>query len=143
MSPWSRLPNAAHIDRVISLMKKHPGVWSEAWVAAGYATENAVREMTWEVTFHRAHDMDRVDVWTAAKETAYNATYNAARDALLAWYAARDALLALVVYDNSAKYLDTTSDKLSVWAMLSEEPESVLLLPAVIAFERISKLDLV
>jgi hypothetical protein len=31
------------------------------------------------------------------------------------------------------------SDKLRVWAILSEDPAAVLLLPAVIAFEKIAK----
>jgi hypothetical protein len=35
------------------------------------------------------------------------------------------------------------SDQLHVWAILSETPAAVLLLPAVIAFERINELELV
>jgi hypothetical protein len=33
------------------------------------------------------------------------------------------------------------SEKLKSWALLSEEPAAVLLLPAVIAYEKISELE--
>jgi len=36
-----------------------------------------------------------------------------------------------------------SSDQLKVWAILSENPAAVLLLPAVIAFEKIAELELV
>jgi hypothetical protein len=54
-----------------------------------------------------------------------------------------DATAALIAFDDASKYLDMPSDKLRVWAILSEEPAAVLLLPAVIAFERINELELV
>jgi hypothetical protein len=78
---------------------------------------------------------------------------NAARDAVrvmawgvtrnAAWDAARDAVLALVAYDDAAKYLDMPMDQLRVWAILSEEPAAVLLLPAVVAYEKINELETV
>jgi hypothetical protein len=67
---------------------------------------------------------------------------NAASDAAwgAAWGAARGAA-ALIAYDDASKYLDMPSDQLRVWAILSETPAAVLLLPAVIAFERINELE--
>ena len=54
-----------------------------------------------------------------------------------AWYAvgeaeraARFAILALIADDNAAQYLHMESDKLKVWAILSEKPAAVLLIPA-------------
>jgi len=35
-----------------------------------------------------------------------------------------------------------TSDQLKMWAILSEEPAAILLLPAVTAFEKIKELEL-
>jgi hypothetical protein len=35
------------------------------------------------------------------------------------------------------------SDKLEVWAILSENPAAVLLLPAMTAFEKIAELEMV
>jgi hypothetical protein len=54
-----------------------------------------------------------------------------------------DAVKALIAYDDASKYLDMPSDKLRVWAILSETPAAVLLLPAVIAFERINESECV
>jgi hypothetical protein len=54
-----------------------------------------------------------------------------------------DAVKALIAYDDASKYLEMASDQLHVWAILSETPAAVLLLPAVIAFERIRELECV
>ena len=125
MNAWSHLPNAVHIDRVLESSKSHPEVWDAAYDAACDA----------------AYD--------AACDAAYDADQDAARDA--AWYAACDAarnwapdtILALVAYDDAAKYLDMPSDQLRVWGILSEDPAAVLLLPAVIAYEKINELETV
>ena len=124
MTVWSHLPNAAHIDRVIQSVKSHPEAWAEAQDAAW-----AGRRAAWDTVWHA--------VWDAARDTAWVAARNAARDT--AW----DAVLALIAYDDAAKYLDMSSDKLQVWAILSEDPAAVLLSPAVIAYERISELETV
>jgi hypothetical protein len=57
--------------------------------------------------------------------------------------AARGATAALIAYDDASKYLEMPSDHLRIWAILSEDPAAILLLPAVIAFERISELECV
>jgi hypothetical protein len=124
MNAWSHLPNAHHIDRVLESEKSHPEIWVEAWDAAWDAAE--------------------VVAWYAARDAARDAAMNAARDAAMnaawvtTWYAA-----ALIAYDDASKYLDMPSDQLRAWAILSEDPAAVLLLPAVIAFERISELECV
>ena len=119
---WSHLPNADHIDRVIASVKDHPKVWAAAPYVAGYMVARA-----------SARDA----AWDAAINTAWDASYDAARDA--AW----GAIAALVVYDDCSQYLSMTSDQLRVWAILSEKPAAILMLPAVIAFEKISLLELV
>jgi hypothetical protein len=53
-----------------------------------------------------------------------------------------DATAALITYDDASKYLDMPIDELRVWAILSETPAAILLIPAVIAFERINELEL-
>ena len=117
MNAWSHLPNACHIDRVIKSAKSHPEIWrldsDEAWDKASGAALGAD--------------------WGEAWDKASGATN----------FAARVAIVALVTYDNSSKYLDIPSDQLRVWAILSEDPAAVLLLPAVIAFERINVLECV
>jgi hypothetical protein len=129
MSEWSHLPNAAHIDRVIESSNSYPEVW------------RAVYDSAW--------DAARSVVWSAARDAAWDAARHAARDAAwsVAWsvaqHAARDAALAFIAYDDAANYLAMPSDQLKVWAILSENPAAILLFPAVIAYERISELELV
>jgi len=117
---WSHLPNVGHIDRVIASVKAHPEAWAEAWNAARPAARDAARFAAWDAA------------WKAARLAAWTAAYNAARD----------ASLTLIAYDDCAQYLDMPSDKLEVWAILSENPAAILLLPAVVAFEKIAELEL-
>jgi len=64
--------------------------------------------------------------YSAARHAAWR---SAVRDA--AGYAARDAVIALVAYDDCSKYLDMTPDELKVWAALSSDPAAILLQPMV------------
>ena len=134
---WSHLPNAAHIDRVLASVKAHP----DKWVAAQNATRGAARDAAWYAAWDAAGGAARDAAWFAAwgavRTAARYASYDAARDA--AW----GAIAALVVYDDCSQYLSMTSDQLRVWAILSEKPAAILLLPAVTAFEKISELELV
>ena len=125
MSEWSHLPNAAHIDRVIESQNSYPEVWGGAYASARGGACNA------------AYDAARDAAWYAARDAARDAAQGAA------WYAARDAALAFIAYDDAANYLSMPSDQLKVWATLSENPAAILLIPAVIAYERISELELV
>jgi hypothetical protein len=135
MNAWSHLPNACHIDRVIESAESHPEIWSASWNAS------------WNATM-AAYDAARDAAWVAAsRSAARDATRDAAMDA--AMYAARDASMnaawaataALIVYDDASKYLEMPVDQLRFWAILSEIPAAILLIPAVIAFERIRKLE--
>lgn len=129
MNAWSNLPNAHHIDRVLESVKSYPEIWDEAWVAfkdaTRLATRNEARLAAFDATLGAARDVVR-------DAALYEAT-DAARGA------ARSAVAALIAYDDSSKYLDMPIDKLRVWAILSEDPAAVLLLPAVIALENITK----
>jgi hypothetical protein len=126
MSLWSDLPNAHHIDRVIASVKKHPKIW------------DAALSKNWNV------------VWDATYNAAYGAAWAATRDAGLVavrnavWREhpnpSQNAIMALIVYDDCANYLVMPSEELHAWALLSENPAAVLLLPAVIAFEQIEQL---
>ena len=128
MSAWSHLPNAAHIDRVIESSNSYPEVWNVAYDSA------------WDAAWDAAY--------TAARGGAYTAARGAARDAARggawggAWDAAWNAVLAFIAYDDAANYLAMPSDQLKAWAILSENPAAILLLPVVIAYERISEWEL-
>ena len=120
MNAWSHLPNAGDIDRIIASVKAHPEAWPAAWDAA----RDAARAAAWDA----ARDAACVAAWAAAsaRAAAYNAT--------------SDSILALIAYDDAARYLEMPSHELKIWAELSEEPAAVLLLPAVIAFEQIREM---
>ena len=129
MSAWSHLPNAAHIDRVLASVGGHPEAWSDAYTADWAA----------------AYDAAQYAAYDAAQYAAQYAARDAARDAnsyRAAYYAARGAVLALIAYDDCAKYLSIPSDQLRVWAVLSENPAAALFIPAVIAFEKINELEM-
>ena len=133
MNAWSNLPNAAHIDRVIASVNKYPEIWAEAWNAVRGATLDAA----WDAAWCAAHNAARDEDWDAVQDAIDDTDRGAAS------HAACDATLALIAYDDSAKYLSMTSEELKVWAYLSEHPAAILLLPAVIAFERIKELETV
>jgi len=160
---WSHLPNAAHIDHVLASVKAHPNEWSAAWYMARdaayyavyYAARDAARDMArdmawdmaWDMARGAARDMAQYMAWSLvramAREEAYDMAYKAAREAApwTAWGSIRQVILALFAYDDCAHYLDMPSDQLCVWAILSENPAANLLLPAVVAFEKISLLE--
>jgi hypothetical protein len=139
MNAWSHLPNAEHIDRIIELMKAHPEAWDAAYTAARTsrtlnaartAALNAARTAAWNAAWNAARDAE----WYAARAAAWDAAYSTA------WTAARDSILALIAYDDAARYLEMSSYELKIWVVLSEEPAAVLLLPTVMAFERIREM---
>jgi hypothetical protein len=139
MNAWSHLPNAYHIDLVLESVKSHPeiwdAIWDEAWVG------DSSRVVAWNAIWLAAREA----IWLAARDASYDAALGAARGVARdgAWDAARDAAIALIAYDDASKYLDMPSDQLRIWAILSEDPAAVLLLPAVVAFERINELEYV
>ena len=80
------------------------------------------------------------EVWNVAYDSAWDAAYDSAYTA--ARNAAWNAVLAFIAYDDAANYLAMPSDQLKAWAILSENPAAILLLPVVIAYERISEWEL-
>lgn len=136
MNAWSHLPNARHIDRVLESLKSHSEIWAAArdsatgfdrptaWSAGRSASFNAGRHLEWDAAY--------AATWSVTRETDWSAG-----DA--AW----DSVTSLIAYDYSANYLDMPSDQLRVWAIISEDPAAILLLPAIIAFERINELETV
>jgi hypothetical protein len=133
MKAWSHLPNAHYIDQVIESVKENPEIWIAAWVAsidmASKEAWNAALNAAWTAALNAA----RKEAWNAARFAAMDAAMDAARNA------ARSAIAALIAWDDSIKYLDMPSDRLRVWVILSEYPAAILMLPAVIAFEKIAK----
>ena len=106
MKPWSDLPNAAHIDRVLTHLREHPECWGAA------------------------RDTARDAAWDAVRDTAWDA----ARDA--AWGVAGGALAALVAWDDCADLLCLPPDVLRARInLVGNDHAAVLLLPAAIAMQ--------
>lgn len=103
MTAWSRLPNAAHIDRVLAHLRAHPTRWCAAWGAAWNAA------------------------WDAARDAARGAAWGAA------WDAAWDAIAVLIAYDDAAIFLSQTPEQLRMLHRIDPHPMFLLLQPAAIA----------
>jgi hypothetical protein len=131
MSAWNNLPNAYHIDGVIASLKEYPQIWGAVYVAisdeAWDEARDAALNEAWNVSCNTARKM----AWHAAWDDVWNSSYDATRD----------AILALIAYDDCDQYLSMTSEELRAWSLLTEHPAAVLLLPAVVAFERIKELE--
>jgi hypothetical protein len=143
MTAWSDLPNASHIDWVIASVNQHSEIWEKAWRAAWSITESSTR-LTALIAGRVAiqdsiRDSYRIAAWSAAYGLGMRP---AGRQLPEAYYSARDAILALIAYNDCANLLDMSSEQLLAWALLTEQPEAVLLLPAVIAREQISELKM-
>ena len=141
MSAWSHLPNAAHIDWVFQTLRSHPEVWiiadSAWWSSAGGAAYATAYDAAWDMASDEVRFANRHVAWDAAWDSARGGP----RDA--AWDSARDAILALIAYDDASKYLDMTTDQLKVWIALSSEPGAVLVLPMIHVKEQLNEQSLV
>jgi len=123
MSEWSHLSNGKHINCVLASVKAYSTEWGAALGAARGAAWNATRGAAYQA-------------WCAALDATRDATR------VVAWDAASAAVLALIAHDNCAKFLDMESNKLRSWIAISEDQAAILLLPAVIAFEKIKELTI-
>ena len=128
MNAWSQLPNAVHIDRILESLKTHPAVWDD-WDLAEHDTLQVSLGMAWNAAWYESRNVDMaVAAWAAAHRAARSVACRCAISALMAW-------------DDSAQFLELSSDKLEVWARISDDPRAILLLPAVCVFERIKELE--
>jgi hypothetical protein len=133
MTEWSHLPNAAHIDQVLTYVELFPIRPMPARDATRDVVWAAARNVALSAVFDAARDVALSAAWNAAlgtaKDTAKDVARYVARDGVsnMVW----DAILALVAHDHCDRYLTMTSDQLKIWGALSTDPASVLLLPYV------------
>ena len=135
--PWSDLPNTHHIDWVLNSLKENPELWYEAWDELW----NRARDASWDkartkvLGAARGASLDAV--WEAVRRAARAAAIEAARAA------ARDVLVALIAYDDCDQYLNMGYEKLKIYAILSDKPQAVLLLPMMYVREKLNETALV
>ena len=127
--PWSNLPNAPHIDWVLSSLKDNPDLWASAWDAGEEVRLHAAFEAAWAA--------ERTAAGDATGDSTGDAAWVATRDA--AWDAAWVAILALIAYDDCDQYLTMSYEELRIWAALSEHPAAVLLTPTVRIKEKLNE----
>ena len=131
MNAWSHLPNAVHIDRILASVKSQPESWDQAIDQVFYRARGQVCYQAWDrARAEQVWDPAREQVW----DQIWKQTWNEARDQ--AWDQGRSALLALITYDDCAKYLELSVDQLKMLYQLSEHPACILLQPAVLVFEK-------
>ena len=146
MKPWSDLPNAAHIDRVLTHLREHPecwgaardaargAAWGAAWGVARSAAWDAARGAAWGAARDAAWDAAGGAAWDAARDAAWSTAWGAARDA--AWDAAGNAIAALVAWDDCADLLCLPPDVLRARInLVGNDHAAALLLPAAIAMQ--------
>ena len=138
MNAWNNLPNAKLIDQVLADLRANPEAFASARNAAWDAAVDAALDAAWDAAVDAARDMARGAAWDAARSAAWDAARDMAWGA--AWSAAWGAVLALIAYDDSAKYLGWSYEKLKVWGELSEHPAAVLLLPYIWTKEQLKEL---
>jgi hypothetical protein len=118
MSAWDHLPNAKHIDRVLASVKANPKEWDQA------------REQVWAQAWDQAREQAWEQVWEQVWEQAWEQARAEARGQVMG------ALMALVTYDDCAKYLKLPIDQLNMLYQLTEHPACILLQPAVLVFAK-------
>jgi hypothetical protein len=123
-NPWDHLPNAKHIDTIIASIKAHP----KEWEAARYAVRNAARVAARDAVRNAARDAVRNAASSAARVAAWDAAY----------YTARDAIIALIAYDDCAYMLNSDPGELEIIAKFGNG-RAILLLPACKVFAAIKE----
>jgi len=122
MAAWDHLPNAVHIDRIVTSFRNNSEQWTGAWGACQL------------VEHHAAWNQVRRDLMSAGWNESRNKALS--EDVAPVWGTAWDAILALVAYDDSAKYLDLPIDQLKMLYALTEHPACILLQTAVMVFAK-------
>lgn len=123
MSEWSRLPNAHHIDRIL---KSLPNLSSVPYCDP---TFDPVYEDAWSAAFNEVFGGKKYDAYLAARREAYNVTLAVALVDYV-YSTGRDAILALVAYENCAYMLQEKPEYVEVLASLGVDG-AILLLPII------------
>ena len=130
MSAWSHLPNAHHIDWVLKSVRENTKLWDAAedasWNAALDAAWNAAGAAANAASWNRIRN---VSLNVILNETSFIS--NSARSA------SRHVMAALIAYDDCDQFLNMTYEKMKVWAVLSEDPRALLLLPMIYVKEKL------
>jgi hypothetical protein len=118
---WSHLPNAAHIDKILADVKANPNHWDMPRLLE---RENIKDNILFADAAGWAWYMTQQAIYKLAYGRSYRIVF--------------DAMLALITWDNISKYLDMPSSQVLEYLILDNK--AVLMLPAVLAFEKSKEL---
>jgi len=137
---WAHLPNAKHIDWVLSSVKANPKKWDAASDTAWDAARGAARDAAWDAAYGVAWGAAWNAAWNAARGAAWNAAWVAARNAArnAAYYGASGAIIALIAYDDCGYMIESEIGELKIIAKLGDQ-KAILLLPACIVLNKLTK----
>jgi hypothetical protein len=125
MNAWDHLPNAKHIDRILASLKADFEIWNRAYHET--LVEDKAHVFIQAFALIQPNDLDTLHtIQIAMRDLSWS--YSAVD-------AATDALIALVAYEDSAKYLELSVGQLNMLYQLNEHPACFLLRVAVRAFE--------
>jgi len=119
---WSHLPNATHIDWIISDFQSRPELWKHA--LTGFDFEDP--ENKW---FH-AWDIAYLGLSYSNHHYLFEEIINSIQG--IVSYSVQGAILALMVWPDSARFLTMRPDQVEFMGALLNQPASTLLMPAVI-----------
>ena len=123
MTTWAHLPNAAHIDRVLASVEANLEPWLQVWFAANLVGAQ-VHDAAWVAGHVLIKNNARLHEWSGA--------------ACSEWVA-RDAVLALIAYDDCAYMLNSDPGERAILAKLGDH-RAILLLTACKVFHSLKEL---
>lgn len=126
---WNHLPNAAHIDRVLTSLKSRPEHWcSYSWDRVGSA--NVSNKAAWPAINAAA----RNTVWYDVRDVADDVP-TVVGDSVVSTWAAKNACRALIAWDNCAYLLDADPEHVKVLALLGVDA-AIALYPACVVLHK-------
>jgi hypothetical protein len=119
---WSHLPNANHIDRIISDFQSRPELWKHASI--GFSFEDPDNE------WFRAWDIAYLGLSYTKHHYLFEEIINSIQG--IVSYSVQGAILAIIVWPDSDRFLTMRPDQVEFMGALLNQPASTLLLPAVV-----------
>jgi len=135
MTTWSHLPNAVHIDRVLSDIKTNPTSWSTALSLTTVTYTDVISGGMFRSAIGSAREVlyasnDNKSTLDAIGDAAWAVTRSPN-----VYTAAANTILALMAWPESGAYLALPVDQVRVMEVLGDQ-RAILMLPAVIAFDK-------
>lgn len=125
---WGYLPNAHYIDCILSSLRSKPKMWKEIYMADEELWDRPRFHEAWDTADNIVRSSTRYQAWL---EVLYGV---GDRGSGYGSILSRGAILALIAYDDSAKYLELSVDQLQMMYLLNEHPACLLLQPVVQVF---------